>query len=227
MMKKLFQVNPFCVVLFFLFIGLFLTSPFYYHKMFSQLQSQPQPTVVKIKVESRYEEQWQGTGVFVADDLILTAGHIVEDANEILIIWPDDKKHLAVSWYQETEADLGLIYIRTLEIESVAKFDDAIVGETVRVIGGPYGYFPVITQGIISAVNIVDDFAGGKNVFITDCPLVPGNSGSPIFDKDNNILGIFSWHYLNEEGMNFCVPSRICQLMLNKYRAIQELEGVE
>jgi len=132
-----------------------------------------------------------------------------------------------VSWYKESEADLGLIYIRTLEKELVAKFDDAIVGETVWAIGNPYAYFPVMTRGIISAVNVEDDFVKGKNVFITDCPLVPGNSGSPIFDGDNNILGICSWHIPNEEGMNFCIPAKICQLMLNKYLAIQELKEAE
>jgi len=224
--------------------------------------SNSQPCVVKLQVEGLYGESWQGSGVFVADDLILTAGHMVEDANKIIVTWPcgynssmeiekeeltywgwwksgflsiigieilPQYKPYVVSWYQEdsTLTDLGFIYIKTSEIEPIASFDDAVIGETVTAIGNPYGHFPVVTQGIISAIGMKDTFVGGKNVFITDCPLVPGNSGCPIFDKDNNILGIHSWHYLNEEGMNFCVPAKICELSLAKYYAIQALWEAE
>lgn len=218
------------VIIMLLFLGLFLGLIGVY-EIFNCPQ---QLTVVKIKVEGKNidfwtgdYEQWQGSGVFVADDLILTAGHIVEDANEILIIWPDDKKHLAVSWYQESEADLGLIYIRTLEIESVAKFDDAIIGEEVWALGNPYAVFPVLTKGIISAIDILDDFAYQKNMIITDTAIEPGNSGCPLFDKDNNILGICSWGYTYAQGMSYFTRAEVCELTLNKYRAIQELQETE
>ena len=197
------------------------TLGIYFHLSNSKL-----PTVVKIKVESDYGK-WEGSGVFIADDLILTAGHIVEDANTIWIIWPDGRKRWTVDWYQETEADLGIIHVKTYEKEPTAKFNDAMVGETVKAIGYPYYYYPVLTQGIISAIDVEDDHLGGKNVFITDCPLVPGNSGCPIFDTNNNILGICSWQISNKKSMSFCVPAKICQLVIGKYQAIKNLEGAK
>lgn len=182
---------------------------------------QPRPTVVKIEVESVYGRNWQGSGVFVNDDLILTAGHIVEDAKNIWITWSDGRRHKAVNWYEESEADLGIIYIRTIEKESKAKFDNAIVGEEVWALGSPFGVFPILTKGIISAISMPDDYMHQKNMIITDCAVNPGNSGCPLFDKNGNILGICSWKYVYAQGMSYFVRAEICELILDKYHIIK------
>ena len=190
-------------------------------------QPQSQPTVVKIEVETMYGRGWQGTGVFIDDDLILTAGHIVGGAEVIWVTWSDGRRHKAVDWYEESEADLGIIYIRTIEVESKAKFDNAIVGEDVWALGNPLGIFPVLTKGIISAINAPDDFTRQKNMIITDCAINPGNSGCPLFDKNNNILGICSWGYRYAEGMSYFVRAEICELTLDKYHTTRALNDAE
>lgn len=185
------------------------------------------PTVVKIEVQSKDGNSWSGSGVFVEDNLILTAGHIVGNAEDIWIVWKN-KKHKAIKWYQETEADLGVVVINTPEREPTAILCNAKLKQKVWACGAPYAYFPVWTQGIISAINvktnILQSDMGKGPFFITDCPLVPGNSGCPILDNKNRILGIYSWHFTNEEGMNFCIPAETCKLVLEKYKT---LEGVE
>jgi len=173
------------------------------------------------------EISWQGTGVFIEDDLILTAGHIVEGADQIWITWTDGRRHKAVSWYLETEADLGLIYIRTLEEEERLSFDAAILGEAVWASGNPFGVFPILSKGIVSAVDASDDYTHQKNMIVTDVAVNPGNSGCPLFDRDGNILGICSWGYNNSQGMNYFVDSDVCSATLDKYLAIKYLEGLE
>lgn len=199
------------------------------------IASKPQPTVVKIEVQGGYVDEWQdeyksdweGCGVFIADDLIMTAGHMVEDADEIWITWPNGKRHKAVSWYKETEADLGVVYIRTPEVELTAKFDNAKVGETVWALGSPFGVFPVLTKGIVSAIDMPDDFMFQKNMIITDCAINPGNSGCPLFNKDNNILGICSWGYNYSQGMSYFVRAEVCQLVIGKCYIMKTLEETE
>jgi len=176
------------------------------------------PAVVKIKVDGNYSG-WEGTGIFIEDDLILTAGHIVDNANEIWIIWSDGKKHKAVNWYKETEVDLGIVYIRTPEKEKWLRFDKAIVGEEVWAIGNPFAIFPILTKGIISAIDMPDDFMFTKNMLITDCAINPGNSGCALFNKNGNILGICSWGYRGAQGMSYFVRAEICELVLDKYFA--------
>jgi len=191
-----------------------------------KLYKQISPVVVKIKVDSDYGG-WEGTGIFIEDDLILTAGHIVDNANEIWIIWSGDKKHKAVNWYKETEADLGIIYIRTLKKEKRLCFDKAIVGEEVYALGNPFAVFPVLTKGIISAIDMSDNFGLTKNMLITDCPTNPGNSGCPLFNKNGDILGICSWGYRYSQGMNYFVRAEVCELVLDKYFAITAMKKVK
>jgi len=187
----------------------------------------PIKRVVKIEVEGDYYGEWQGSGVFIADDLILTAGHMVEDAGAVTITLADGKKYQAISWYQETGVDLGVVVVKTPEKEPIANFDDAILGEDVWAYGNPFGVFPVLTKGIVSAIDMSDDFRNTKNMLITDCSINPGNSGCPLFDEYGNILGICSWGYTNSQGMSYFVRSEICELMLDKYYAIEALEDAE
>jgi len=185
------------------------------------------PDVVKLMVTDRYDQKWQGTGVFIRDNLILTAGHVVGNAKVIKVQWPDGTIRLAYDWYEETEADLGLITIRTPQKERKAKFDAAKVGEDAWALGNSLGAGWFLTKGIISAINVPDSYAGQKNMIVTDAGANPGNSGCPLFDKYNNILGICSWHYPYAEGMNYFVDSDICELTLNKYDAIVALWEIE
>ena len=200
-----------------------------------EISSKPNPweavQVVKVVVEGENEDtwynNWQGTGVFIADNLILTAGHIVDGAENITVVFPDGNEYPATEWYLETEADLGIIEVNTPNIELVAVFDNAIVGEDVWAYGNPLGIFPILTRGIVSAIDMPDTFTHTKRMVITDAAINPGNSGSPLFNKNGNILGICSWGYINSDGMSYFVRAEICQLMLNKYQAIKALKQID
>lgn len=187
----------------------------------------PLDNVVQIKVEGEYGESWQATGIFIKDDLVLTAGHVVDSASKICLIWSDGTECDANDWYFETEADLGLIYVKTPEEEKELCFDDAKLGETVWAYGNPFGVFPVLTKGVISAVNASDDYTHQKDMIITDVAVNPGNSGCPLMDEDGHILGICSWGYNNSQGMSYFVRAEICELVLLKYEVIKRLEEIE
>ena len=190
--------------------------------------------VVQIKVVST-EIDWytgepvkrQATGVFIRDDLILTAGHLVENISDANVFTVDGKEYKAKGWYLETEVDIGFIEVDTNDIESTLSFDNAKLGETVRVFGNSLGVFPVLAKGIISATNVPDSYNSTKNMIITDAAANGGNSGCPIFDKWGNILGICSWHYPGQEGMNYFVRAEVIEAILKKYDAIKYLEELE
>jgi len=197
----------------------------------------PLENVVQIKCEVDYSDYysskgwptsgWQGSGIFIKDNLILTAGHIVDGISEANVITVDGKKYKVESWYLETEADIGFIEVDTNDVESTLSFDNAKLGETVWAFGNPFGVFPVLTKGIISATNAPDDFTNTKNMVIIDAAINPGNSGCPIFDKWGNILGICSWGYRYSQGMSYFVRAEVIELSLEKYKAIRALEGIE
>jgi len=198
----------------------------------------PLQNVVQIKCEVDYSDYyysskdcptsgWQGSGIFIKDNLILTAGHIVDGINSANIFTIDGKKYKAKSWYLETEADIGFIEVDTNDVESTLSFDNAKLGETVWTYGNPFGVFPILAKGIVSAVLSYDNHSHTKYMIVTDAAANAGNSGCPLFDKWGNILGVCSWHYTPAEGMNYFVRSEVIKLSLEKYKAIRALEGIE
>lgn len=198
----------------------------------------PLQNVVQIKCEVDYNDYyysskgwptagWQGSGIFIRDNLILTAGHIVDGISDANITTIDGKEYEAKSWYLETEADIGFIEVDTNDIESRLSFDNAKLGEVVWVFGNPLGVFPVLTKGIVSAVLAYDNYSDTKYMVITDAAANGGNSGCPLFDRWGNILGICSWHYPGQEGMNYFVRSEVIKLSLQKYDTIKALEELE
>lgn len=170
------------------------------------------------------QKGWQGSGVFIEDDLILTAGHIVDSIESATIITVGGKKYEAESWYLESEADIGFIKVKTPERESRLRFDDACLGETVWAFGNPLGVFPILSKGIVSAINSHDDFQNTKDMVVTDTAINGGNSGCPLFDVNGNIVGICSWGYRGAQGMSYFVDSDIILLSFRKYKAVMALE---
>jgi len=214
-------------------------------------------SVVKVTIQTDYDK-WSGSGVFIAEDLILTAGHVVDNiaieqntdpeylykvGSPIEVELIDGTKLKVVDTYKEDVGitDLGLIKVKWPEfticiVPEPTKpiplvFGTAQVGEQVFAIGEPFEFFPTVTHGIISALNvdIKDDFWGEADLLQTDCPLNPGNSGCPLFNMKGEIVGICVGGYgaINQNsGVSFCVPSKICQKVIEKYLAIKALEEV-
>jgi len=194
----------------------------------------PLNNVVQIKCEVEhatyydgYNSGWQGTAVFIKDNLLLTAGHVVSGISSATIFTVDGKEHKAKSWYLETEADIGFIEVDTNDVESILSFDNAKLGETVWAFGNPLGEGLFLTKGIVSAISVPDIFMGTKNMVVTDAAINPGSSGCPIFDKQGNILGICSWGYNYAQGMSHFVDADIIELSLKKYFAIKALENAK
>lgn len=149
-----------------------------------------QPIIVKVLVTSNDNDSWEGTGFFVDDNLLMTAGHIVEDANRIVIQYSDNKMLEAEIWKDANDCDVGLIKVSTPEKESKVKLVDADIKDKITIIGNPGGYFPVTSIGIISGKNIEESFFGSNKFLLSDCLTGPGNSGSPVFNRRNNVVGI-------------------------------------
>jgi len=177
-----------------------------------------------VKVEVKSEEgEWEGSGVFVRDDLILTAGHIVDGAASIVITIPDGNQYNAVSWYKEDVADLGFIEVKTPRKEMAATFRKAKVGEPVWVIGNSLGVYPVVNRGVVSAVGVPNANSNQKKMIIINVTANPGNSGGPAYSEFGTILGICSWKYSCSQGMPYFERAEVCRLSLEKYLAIKAL----
>ncbi len=167
--------------------------------------------VLIICLDSRARPLSQGTGTIIrADGMILTNNHVVtfngKPCGHLALFFKPDKMkgrglsslgkpYLAKIVKRKRSFDLALLKLitfpRSLEVLSLDDNDSIGVGSDVIAIGHPGGgSLWSLTAGRISAA--VDDFGGktGYNVYQTDTPLNPGNSGGPLIDKDGELAGV-------------------------------------
>lgn len=140
-----------------------------------------------------------GSGVLVTKEgLILTAAHVVDGYPEMVVVFPDGN--------QERGRVLGANYSRDAAMvqimgngnwPSVEIGDSSLlgVGDFVVAMGHPKGFDPTrkppVRFGRIMTRR-------GRGFLTTDCPLIGGDSGGPLFDLTGRLVGIHS-HIVAED----------------------------
>jgi len=164
------------------------------------------PSVVYIYHESG---NWQGSGVAIAPDIIVTARHVVDGGSDFTIITADGTEIKSYKAISSAKYDIG--FIKTDEpILAPARFgsiNGCRLGQSVFAIGSPYGKenFNRVTLGIISGLNLnLGDYYGWEVVFSTDASGHPGNSGCPVFTFDGITRGILVAG--RSSTLVYCVP---------------------
>jgi serine protease Do len=146
------------------------------------------PTVVGIQIGGS-----SGSGVIVSEDgYILTAGHVSgKPDTKCTIILPDGKRVNAKSLGQNRGIDSGMLKITDDGKWPYAEMGDATKlkkGQWTVAIGHPGGYYtgrsPVLRLGRVQDNR--------ETLIQTDCTLVGGDSGGPLFDLDGKVIGIHS-----------------------------------
>ena len=145
---------------------------------------------------------WQGSGVAIRPDLIVTARHVVKDGDSFTITDNKGIEYRATRAISSKKYDVGFIKLDDPNLIP-AKFTsikDCQLGQQIYVIGSPYGKinFNSVTLGIISGINrnwdMTNPYTGEKYgwevAFTTDSAGHPGNSGCPVFSMDGKVRGI-------------------------------------
>jgi serine protease Do len=106
--------------------------------------------------------------------------------------------------------DLALLELPEAELAGLeltpipfGRSSEVRVGEPVFSIGNPLGLERSVSEGIVSTKNRE---AGGMLYIQTTAPTNPGNSGGPLFNLKGEMIGVVSWHYAFNEGLNFAIP---------------------
>jgi serine protease Do len=146
------------------------------------------PAVVGIRIGGA-----SGSGVIVTEDgYVLTAGHVSgKPESDCVVIFPDGKELKAKSLGQNTNIDSGMIKITQPGPYPHVEMGDSKSlqkGQWVVSLGHPGGFqpgrSPVLRLGRVLTAN--------DSLIQTDCTLVGGDSGGPLFDLDGKVIGIHS-----------------------------------
>lgn len=168
-----------------------------------------------------------GSGFVISTDgYILTNHHVVDQAEEIQVLFADRSEYEATIIGTDRRSDLALLKIDAKGLKSL-KFGDSEqvqVGEWVLAIGSPFGLDYSVTAGIVSAIGRSIPNAQRENYvpFIqTDVAINPGNSGGPLFNLKGQVVGINSQIFSRSGGsigLSFSIPSYVAQRVVEQLK---------
>lgn len=162
-----------------------------------------------------------GSGFVVHESgLIVTNAHVVAQAADIKVIFPDEKTYAAELLASDPKHDLAVLKVdagRDLPFLRPSRGDDLMIGETVVAIGNPLGLGHSVSAGIVSALR--RDLEIGpqfrlEGLIQTDAPINPGNSGGPLLNIEGQLIGVNTAIRGDAQSIGFAIPvDRIWELL--------------
>ena len=160
-----------------------------------------------------------GSGVIIsADGLVLTAAHVVNNADKLKVKLLNDTSYEARVVSSLPPADIALIQLagvkKKLRHVRVSDSDAATIGSEVFVVGAPYGLEHTLTVGHLSGRRATsgEDQLMALEFLQTDAAVNQGNSGGPLFTADGKLIGIVSHIRTRSggsEGLGFAASSNM------------------
>jgi tetratricopeptide (TPR) repeat protein len=173
------------------------------------------PSAVAIETfDAKGEKLSRGSGFFIDVDRVVTNRHVIEGAFRAEVHLNSGNSYQVKNVIAvDAEGDLALLkveappnLVRPLSLDRTSPQE----GESVVVIGNPFGLEGSVTNGIVSAVRDIPGF--GRIIQIT-APISPGSSGSPVVNMQGQVIGVATLQVTGGQSVNFAIPSeRIAQL---------------
>jgi serine protease Do len=169
---------------------------------------------------------------------IATNFHVIENADQVQIIFANQKEFEAEVIGYDVFSDLALLKVNpdfSVNSFRIGESTTTKIGEWVLAIGSPLGleFQSSVTMGILSgkdrivAVDLNSDGIADwdMNVLQTDAAINPGNSGGPLINLKGEIIGINSMKIILEtvEGMGFSIPIDEAMPILNQLKEFGEV----
>jgi S1-C subfamily serine protease len=152
-----------------------------------------------------------GSGIVYAQDLVLTADHVLEREEDLTIVTHDGRTLPAQFAGRDLATDLAVLRVANLGINpAVASTEPARVGQLVLAVGRSANDGPMASVGIVSAVGGPLRIAQGTTLeryIRTDAIPYPGFSGGPLIDTQGAVLGITTTGLLNSATL--AIPATI------------------
>jgi S1-C subfamily serine protease len=213
-------------------VGLLAAKQVFPQHSLPELVRRVKPSVVAIATyDTQGEALMTGSGFFLRPGQVVTNLHVIRGAQRTEIKTLDGKGRvfpvkgvLAV----DEEGDLALLSVdvppdraRSSELARVLPDE----GEQIVVIGNPLKLEGSVTDGIVSAVREVPNV--GKIIQIT-APISHGNSGSPVFNMNGQVVGVVTVKVTNGQNINLAIAAaRVEQLRPGQLRAVNTLPAKE
>ncbi len=235
-----------------------------YHSPFAKIADQVRPGVVNISTEriihfrSPFSDlfpedpffrqfappEWEGkqtslgSGFVIDEDgTIVTNHHVIKDADEITITFPDGEKYSGKEVEvlgSDPATDIAVIRIHPKHKLTPLKLGDSDsirVGDWVIAVGNPFGLNNTVTVGVVSALGRsglhLTEGPRYQNFIQTDAAINPGNSGGPLLDITGKVIGIntaIATPSGGNVGIGFAIPINTARSIIEQ---LKEGKGIE
>ncbi len=196
-------------------------------QVYINLYQRANTAVVNIDVSAEVEsigltDVGTGSG-FVIDPegYIVTNNHVVEDADEVRVVFHDGNVLVGDVIGIDVYSDIAIVKVNPpasyeLNALPLGDSDALLVGQRVATIGNPFGLSGSMAVGIVSALGRTLPTSlstgGFSNPLIiqTDAAINPGNSGGPLLNLQGEVVGVnsaISTTTGENSGVGFAVPS--------------------
>jgi len=144
-----------------------------------------------ILVDAR--KRYPASGIAYAEDLVLTADHVVTREEDIKVLLPDGKSLNATIAGRDPGSDLALLRLAEKALTPAKTSSDVKVGQLVLALGRPNNAGMQASWGIVTAIagpsrthrgGLLDEYVQ------TETTPYPGFSGGPLVNTEGEVLGL-------------------------------------
>jgi S1-C subfamily serine protease len=168
-----------------------------------------------------------GSGILIDEaGTIVTNAHVVAGAAKITVTLHDGTRLPAKLIGSDSQTDIALLQVSLPKgpyvPAALGDSDKLEIGQKVVAIGHPFGLAYAFSTGIVSGFGKV--FETKQEVFQerviqTTTPFNPGNSGGPLVDSEDRVVGVNSAILLGAENIGFAIPINTVKSILPELRA--------
>ena len=168
-----------------------------------------------------------GSGILIDETgAIVTNAHVVAGAAKITVTLHDGTRLPAELIGSDPQTDVALLQVTLPKGQHVpaplGDSDKLEIGQKVVAIGHPFGLGYAFSTGIVSGFGKL--FETKQEVFQerviqTTTPFNPGNSGGPLVDSEDRVVGINSAILLGAQNIGFAIPINTVKSILAELRA--------
>lgn len=164
-----------------------------------------------------------GSGFVIdASGVVVTNNHVIENADNIEVIFPDGRRMKADLLGADPKTDLAVLKIQADEVFDFVPLGDSDamrIGDWVMAIGNPFGLGGSVSIGIISAIGRDINSGPYDNYIQTDAAINRGNSGGPLFNMNGEVIGINTAIISpsgGSIGIGFSVPTELASNVIDQ-----------